>query len=104
MNLQHSLVASSVARLVGAVQRLKHPAPKAEPLDFDAAMAEYTQQNYVWAFKALARLADGGHRPAARIALLMVAHGTRLYGHHFEVSAASRRRWGELAAPSREAA
>lgn len=97
MNLQHSLVSSSVARLVGAVQRLKHPAPEAQASEFDAAMAAYTSQHYGQAFKALARLADSGHGPAARMALLMVAHGTRLHGHHFEADAAARRRWGQFA-------
>ena len=42
------------------------------------AMAEYEQQRFATAFDALTGLADAGHRDAARIALLMVAHGPRL--------------------------
>lgn len=104
MNLQHNQASSTVARLGLAAQRLKHPAPQAEASDFDAAMAEYTHQNYRNAFDALARLADSGHPHAARMALLMVAHGTRLYGHRFEAGAASRRRWLALSALPQEAA
>jgi hypothetical protein len=97
MNLQHSVLLPPLARLVLGPRRIKHPAPQPEPCAFDAALAHCTRQDYASAFGVLARLADDGHVPAARIALLMAQQGTRLYGHRFAASAASRRRWQALA-------
>lgn len=64
---------------------------------FERAMADYEQQRFAPAFDALAGLADAGHRDAARIALLMLAHGPRLYGQRFEADPARRVRWVDAA-------
>lgn len=64
---------------------------------FERAMADYDAQRFAAAFEALSPLADAGHREAARIALLMTAHGPRLYGRRFEVDGARRARWLEAA-------
>lgn len=64
---------------------------------FDRAMADYELQRCAPAFEALADLADAGHRDAARIALLMLAHGPRLYGQRFEADPARRVRWVDAA-------
>lgn len=64
---------------------------------FERAMADYEQQRFTPAFEALAGLADVGHRDAARIALLMLAHGPRLYGQRFEADPARRVRWVDAA-------
>jgi hypothetical protein len=45
------------------------------------------------AFARLARLADVGHPPAARIALLLVHRGTRLFGGSFRASAQQLAAW-----------
>lgn len=66
---------------------------------FERAMLDYEQARHAQAFDAFARLADTGHGDAARIALLMVSHGPRLYGRRFEVDAARRERWLDAAAP-----
>lgn len=71
---------------------------------FDQALTEYTQLHYHAAFDALARLADRGHPDAARIALQMSEHGTRLYGGCYGASDATRKRWRALAAPQQEVA
>ena len=104
MNLQHRVFSPPLGRLVPGPWRIKHPAPPPAPCAFDAALAHCTRQDYDSAFDALARLADDGHVPAARIALLMVEQGTRLFGHRFMASAVSRRRWQALAETSSEAA
>ena len=72
------------------------PAAAAAPV-FERAMADYEQQRFASAFDALASLADAGHRDAARIALLMFAHGPRLYGQRFDAEAARRARWVDAA-------
>ena len=64
---------------------------------FERAMVDYEQQRFASAFDALASLADAGHRDAARIALLMFAHGPRLYGQRFDAEAARRARWVDAA-------
>ena len=104
MNLQHSVFFAPLARLVLGPWRIKHRAPRPEPRAFDAALAHCTRQAYAGAFEVLARLADDGHVPAARSALLMVEHGTRLIGHRFVAGPASRRRWQALADTPGEAA
>lgn len=72
---------------------------RAQDGTFERAMQEYELARHARAFDAFARLADAGHAGAARIALLMVSHGPRLYGRRFEVDAARRERWLDAAAP-----
>ena len=50
------------------------------------------------AFDAMARAADRGDRRAARIALLMLERGPRLFSQRFCASRAQRTRWAEGAA------
>ena len=64
-----------------------------EPTAFEHAMQAYELQHFDDAFGALARLADDGHADAARIALLMAAHGPRLFKQRFELTTARRDRW-----------
>ena len=74
-------------------------APSDAAPGFERAIAEYEVQRFPAAFDVLARLADAGHPEAARIALMMHAHGPRLYGRRFEVDATRRARWLDAAAP-----
>ena len=104
MNLQHRVISPPLGCLVFVQWRMKHPAPPPAPCAFDAAIDHYTRQDYAGAFEPWARPADDGHRPAVRIALLMVERGTRLFGHRFVASTTSRRRWQELAVTAGEAA
>jgi hypothetical protein len=73
---------------------------RADDADFERAMQDYEMAHHGRAFDALARLADAGHGEAARVALLMSAHGRRLYGQAFDVDAARRARWLDAAAPA----
>ena len=49
-------------------------------------------------FSQLAELADAGHPQAARIALLLVARGSVLFGGSFMATQTQRRAWRMLAA------
>ena len=60
------------------------------------ALAHLEDREWSRAFEALVPLADAGECEAARLALLMRAHGSRLFGHAFPVSPAQRARWVEL--------
>jgi hypothetical protein len=64
---------------------------------FDAALVHLERCQWPQAFAQLAELADTGHPEAARIALLMHAHGTRLFGGSFKVQAPRRERWLDVA-------
>jgi hypothetical protein len=75
------------------------PLPTAAPAEsaFSRAMDQFESMRFAAAFEALAPLADAGHAEAARIALLMRAHGPRLFGQRFEVDAPRRERWLDAA-------
>jgi hypothetical protein len=60
---------------------------------FDAAQAHYAAGRFAEAYEAFARLADCGHREAARIALQMHHLGSRLYGVDFVVRPQQLLRW-----------
>ncbi len=73
---------------------LAAPAAQAQaqpPTAFDQAMDAYVHQRFRDAFDGLARLADDGHGDAARITLLMVAHGPRLFYTAFRDHAGAAR-------------
>jgi hypothetical protein len=77
---------------------LAAPVAQAQPSSaFDMAMDAYAHQHFRDAFDGLAQLADGGHGDAARIALLMVAHGPRLFSQRFDIATARRQQWLDLA-------
>ena len=63
--------------------------------NLEVAMAHFDRCEWVEAFNELAPLADAGNAQAARIALMMRAHGSRLFGHHFVVGAVRLERWLE---------
>jgi hypothetical protein len=70
---------------------------------FDDVMQAFAAQRYRRAFDGLGRLADGGDADAARIALLMVAHGPRLFGGRFDVALPQRTQWLELTSRNEQA-
>jgi hypothetical protein len=84
--------------LVLASLTLAAPTVRAQsPNTFDEAMQAFSVQHFRRAFDSLAQLADAGDGEAARIALLMVAHGPRLFGERFDAAAPQRARWLDLA-------
>ena len=90
------LLATTHALLAGLM--LAPPAAQAQTSSaFDDAMQAYSMQHFRQAFDGLAPLADAGDADAARIALLMVAHGTRLFGQRFDIAAQRRARWLDIA-------
>jgi hypothetical protein len=66
---------------------------------FEAARAHYETGRFAEAYQAFARLADCGHRDAARIALQMHHLGSRLYGVDFAARPQQLVRW-QTAPPS----
>jgi hypothetical protein len=80
------------------------PAQAQPPTPFEMAMDAYAHQRFRAAFDGLARLADEGHGDAARIALLMVAHGPRLFSQRFDITAAQRDQWLDVASAAAQRA
>lgn len=60
---------------------------------FDSAMTDYERGHWNKAWLAFAKLADGGDRRAARLALQMAQHGSRLFGGSFVVTPERKARW-----------
>ena len=89
-----------------AVLGLSAPLASAQPsapaeaatVHFDVAMQYLERCQWPQAFQRFAVLADAGHDQAARIALLMQAHGTRLFGGRYTAEASRRERWLDAAA------
>ena len=75
----------------------------ASNLRFTAAMALYKSGDWAHAFAALAALADLGHVPASRLALLMLRYGTGWFRTPFSATAEQVARWAQqvLRAPPR---
>ena len=71
---------------------------EASTVHFDLAMQHLERCQWSLAFQRFAALADAGHDQAARIALLMQAHGTRLFGGRYAADASRRERWLDVAA------
>jgi hypothetical protein len=67
----------------------------------EQAMICYERCDWDRAYAALAALAEAGNPEGARMALLMRAHGSRLFGHVFEASPAQRAHWLEVASRAR---
>lgn len=92
---RHALCAAALA-LSGTSQAQSLASPSAR---FERAMTDYEHHDFAAAYQALWKLADQGHPEAARIALLMAAHGQRLYGQRFAIGAVQRERWLAAALP-----
>ena len=71
-------------------------------LRFAAAMAFYQSGDWAHAFAALAALADLGHAPASRLALLMLRYGTGWFRTPFSATPEQVARWARqvLRAPA----
>jgi hypothetical protein len=90
-------VAALAAGIAGASFAQSVPATRQSA--FARAMADYERQHFAAAYQAFWLLADQGHAEAARIALLMAAHGPRLYGQRFAIGEVQRDRWLAAALP-----
>ena len=83
-----SIARPDPARAVRTIERARR---------FDEAMRLMEEGRWSASFKRLAALADEGHGPSARIALVFVKRGTSLFGGVFHASSEQRDSW-ELAA------
>lgn len=61
------------------------------------AMEQYKQGRWSAAYGRFVALADQGHAEAARIALLMLRHGAKMYGHDWSASQPQMDEWMKLA-------
>jgi hypothetical protein len=59
-------------------------------------MQLYRQGHWSGAYGRFAALADQGHAEAARIALLMLRHGSKMYGHEWAASQPQIDQWMKL--------
>jgi hypothetical protein len=64
---------------------------------FSDAMEQYEQGRWSAAYGRFVALADQGHAEAARIALLMLRHGAKMYGHDWSASQPQINEWMKLA-------
>ena len=73
---------------------------------FSSAVQLYQDCHWEFAFDRLAILADQGHAPAAKLALLMLRYGSSLYGTSFSAKPEQVARWAQrvLRATSRATA
>jgi hypothetical protein len=82
------------ADATAATPPINVPSPEAA---FNDAMEQYRDGRWAAAYGRFAWLADHGHAEAARIALLMLRHGVRLYGHEWAASQPQISQWMRLA-------
>jgi hypothetical protein len=73
------------------------PASRSPDARFDSALDLLGQGRAGDAFVVLGALANDGHGPAARIALLLAQRGGLLFGGTYVASSSERRRWQRLA-------
>jgi hypothetical protein len=64
---------------------------------FDEALALYRQGSWSSAYGRLSALADKGHAESARVALLMLRHGSKMHGNDWGASQAQINQWMALA-------
>lgn len=63
---------------------------------FEQATRDFRDQRYAAAYGRFARLADAGHVPSARIALLMVHYGRELFRNDWYATPDQLRRWSAM--------
>ncbi len=62
---------------------------------FISATRLYEDCHWEFAFERVAMLADHGHAPAAKLALLMLRYGSALYGTNFVAHPGQVARWAQ---------
>lgn len=82
---------ASLGPLSSASASTDSPGPRSE--DFAVAMENYEDNRWPAAFEQFARLADQGHRDAARMAWQMWRYGPELFTRRFEVAPEQRAHW-----------
>ena len=99
MSMIHRFVPSAGAPAAGMSLYGAARVAVADPLArrFDAAL-QLLETGDAWqAYAELARLAERGHPPAARIALMLSRRGPLLFGGDFPATPQARERWLQLA-------
>lgn len=73
-------------------------------LRFEQAQEAYARNHWAEAYQAYGQLAEQGHADAARIALQMWRHGTRLFGIDLQADERQLQRWVQVARCDKPAA
>jgi len=85
----------AAAALVLCTARAIGDAEERADADFSAAVRLYEDGHWSFAFERLATLADRGHAPAAKLALLMLRYGSAFYGSGFSACPEQVARWAQ---------
>lgn len=96
MKLEPSLMLPGAAARSPSHTVSPAPAQTADAPRFAEALRCMQQGRWQEAFSTCAELADGGHGPAARIALLFAERGTRLFGGRYQASERQRAAWRRI--------
>ena len=95
MTLNYSFVGTSIARS-GLGSAAGRQAPDSTSRRFLQAMETLETGHWSEAFGLLAALANGGHAPSARIALMLARCGTSLFGGSFAASRREQAYWQRI--------
>ena len=79
------------------LRRQPAAATPARTPDFGHALGELEAGHWPQAFAELSTLADAGHAPAARIAVMLATRGGLLFGGHHRATPQALARWRETA-------
>ena len=103
---RHSPSIDAAAQLVLCTARAVGEDNEQTNAAFISATQLYEDCHWEYAFERVAMLADYGHAPAAKLALLMLRYGSALYGTNFVAHPAQVARWAQrvLRATSRATA
>ena len=85
----------AAAALVLRTARAIGDAEECADATFAAAIRLYEAGHWPFAFERLAKIADQGHAPAAKLALLMLRYGSALYGSGFSARPEQVARWAQ---------
>ena len=93
--LQRHTTSLAAAELVLCTARAVGSAEEHANDAFASAVRLYEKCHWEFAFERLALLADQGHTPAAKLALLMLRYGSPLYGTNFAAHPGQVARWAQ---------
>jgi hypothetical protein len=102
--LQLTRVPKAIAQWTRRLGASRGTTPLAGPIagsgDLGPAFDCFSAGQWDRAFEHLTALADAGNGDASRIALMLEAHGPRVFGKRFAVALTQRQRWSQAPAPA----
>jgi hypothetical protein len=89
-----TLIVMSIAR--PAFAQTDRPIEPAQRELYEQATQAFREHRFAAAYGRFVRLAEAGHAPSARLALVMVQHGNSLFGSEWSASPGQQQRWTAL--------